>query len=255
MSFPPVNFYVSINCHMNGLWYFTLPIMWGHLWWLFFIINLISLKITQILRDVHSWVYLPWHFQGQFNYMCCELANESSLGGFIIPLLGGDGRHEAGLIGGSRHLWHIFEAIFCLGFFCLPFLCFLFIRKEREAFAHTLNIIVFYLRECKQMTMAWSHWNCKLKINTVLSHRYQMFTTKDEETLCHVCLKVCPCTVTWCGYQIDTLGVHSNLYNAVLFEFFFLEVLSSQPGYFCWVSRHTCYFSTRWHPKMRLLTN
>lgn len=97
-----------------------------------FIINLISLKITQILRDVHSWVYLPWHFQGQFNYMCCELANESSLGGFIIPLLGDDGRHEAGLIGGSRHLWHIFEAIFCLGFFCLPFSAFcLSGRKEK----------------------------------------------------------------------------------------------------------------------------
>lgn len=93
-------FYVSINCHMIGLWYFILPLMWGHLWWLFFIINFISLKITQILRDGHSWVYLLWHFQGRFSSMSCELVNESSLGGFIIPLSGGDGRHEAGLIGG-----------------------------------------------------------------------------------------------------------------------------------------------------------
>lgn len=124
INFSPVNFYVSISHHMIGLWHFILPIMWGHLWWLFFIINLISLKIIQILRDVQSWVYLPWHFQGQFSYMSCELVNESSIGGFIIPLLGGDERHRAGLIGGSRHLWHIFEAIFCPGFFCLHFSAF-----------------------------------------------------------------------------------------------------------------------------------
>lgn len=145
---------------------------------------------------------------------------------------------------------------YILSWFLLPpFLCFLFIRNERETFAHTLNIIIFYLRGCKQVTMVWSHWNCKLKINTVLSHFYQIFTTKDEETLCHDCLKVCPRTGTWCGYQINTLGAHSNLYNAFLFEIFFLVVLSCQPGYFCWVSRHICYFSTRWHPKMRLPTN
>jgi hypothetical protein len=112
---------------------------------------------------------------------------------------------------------------FVLASSVFPFVCFLFIKKERAVFAHTLSCFIYgYENKWLWPNPTKTVRPNKPPLNLFLLDIYH----SDEETASyHECLKVCPCTGTWHGYHIETFSAHSNLYNALLFAFSFLEIL------------------------------
>lgn len=164
MNFLPVNFYVSINCHMTGLCYFILSIIWGHLWWIVFIINLICLRNPHILWYGHIWVCLPWHFQRQFGPVGAEWSNESVSWWIHNLFYGTTGKcwetgSRAELEGVGMH--EVYLELYFL----------LVSSPSISLLSNSLDIIIFYPSDHAQ-----SHWNCKPQLNSLLSH-FSQFTT------------------------------------------------------------------------------